>query len=167
VDRDSHLAPDGWPGRKLPCSASTTLVAGAGAVCTHLKLDMTAGRLRCWALNGGKEIALPKQVRGYVWNSAARSSARVIAEKWGYDRAPWWDSVLFWWVPVPGWPDLPQGRMAFDLHSGKLISSWKTRLQDSRNRSELPHPYMCALSNGGEFVSESGNGWVELYRITP
>ena len=167
VDRGSQQSPSGWPGRKLPC-VSTMLAVGADAVCSSLDgANITKGKLHCWAINGGMEIPVQKQARGYVLNQAATSSTRVVADKWEYDRDPWWDTLLFWWVPVPGFPPLPRRRAIFDLRSGNWISSWKPRIQGSRSPYIVDHPYHCALSTGGEFLAETGDGGLELYRLAP
>src|SRR5258708_15792116 len=135
------------------------LVGGAGAVCSSLEGgDMTKGKLHCWAINGGKEIPVPKQAHSYVLNSAATSSARVIVEKWEYERSPWWDSLLFWWVPVPGPSALPRRRVVFDLRSGTWISSWKARIQVLSSPHILGHAYRCVLSTSGEFLSQRRHG---------
>jgi hypothetical protein len=168
MDRASRLASSGWPGRKLPCGSGMMLVVGAEAVCSSVDGgNRTKGKLHCWAINGGKEIPVPKQARGYVLNQAATSSARVVAEKWEYDRDPWWESLLFWWVPYPGSSALPRRRAVFDLLSGNWISSWKPRIQDSTSPDVEDHPYHCALSANGEFFAESGDGGLELYRLAP
>jgi hypothetical protein len=168
LDRASHEAPSGWSGRKLPCGAGMTLVVGAEAVCSRLVGgNISKGELNCWAINGGEKIPVPKQFRGYELNQTAPSSARVIAEKWEYDRNPWWDSLLTWWVPVPGSSPLPRRRVVFDLRSGNLVSSWKARIQDSRSPYIMDHPYHCVLSTSGEFLAESGDGGLELYRLVP
>jgi hypothetical protein len=159
MDRASHCALNGWTTRKLPCGVSR-MAEGAEALCTD------GERLHCWAINGGKEIPVPRQVRGYRLNQAATSSARVIAEKWEYDRGPWWDLLLTWRVPVD-WPVLPRRRVVFDLRSGNRISSWRPRIQDSTNPFIEGRPYHCALSANGEFLAESGDGRLELYRLTP
>jgi hypothetical protein len=168
VDLASHQTLNGWADRKLPCSTDMMLVVGAEAVCSSLEGgDMTKGKLHCWAINGGKEIPIPKKARGHVLNSAAITSARVVAEKWEYERSPWWISLLFWWVPVPGPSALPQRRVVFDLRSEDWISSWKSRLQDSSSPRVLGHAYRCALATNGEFLAESGDGGLELFRIAP
>lgn len=159
VDGVSHRELNGWPMRKSPCGANMTMAAGAEALCFNVE----GGRLRCRAINGGKEIPVPSQARKYLVSQAATSSTRILIEKWGYED-PWWarflSLLLFWWVPEDGPPPIPMRRAVLDLHSGSWISSWKPRIQAS-----MDHPYHCALSASGEFLAESGDGSLELYRL--
>jgi hypothetical protein len=146
------------------------LAVGAEAWCfsLHGQNITKNGKLHCRAINGGKEIPVPKQVRDYELTQAATSSARVVVEKWEYDRSsPWWTWPLTWWVPYPGSPPLPRRRVVFDIRSGNWISSWKPRVQDSRSPYIVDHPYHCALSTSGDFLAESGDGGLELYRLAP
>ena len=69
------------------------------------------------------------------------------------------------WIPNPGSPPFPRSRAVFDLRSQTWISSWKPRIQDSRSPYTTDHPYHCALSSSGEFLAESGDGSVTLYRF--
>jgi hypothetical protein len=154
VDRASHRALSGWPIQR--CGARMMLAAGAEALCFNVE----GGRLHCRAINGGKDIPVPKQARNYVMSQAATSSARVLIEKWEEYRIPWWEGVLIWWLPYPGGPPALHQRAVLDLHSGSWISSWKPRTQAS-----MDHPYHCALSMSGEFLIESGDGALELYRL--
>ena len=158
MDRDSQRTLTGWPTRKSPC-AHTILAAGAEALC------FDNGGLHCRAINGGKGIHLPGQVRGYRLNQAAISSPRVIAEKWTIDRGPWWSLPLVFWIPAPLPPPLPRERTVFDLRSGKLTASWNVRMP--RSTSPYFQNYLCALSANGELLAESGDGMLELYRLTP
>jgi hypothetical protein len=168
VDRTSHEALMGWPSRESPCGANMKLSVGAGAVCSSLYSENIANsRLHCQAVDGRMEIPVPKQVRGYVLEQAATSSARVVVEKWEYDRDPWWELLLTWWVPDPGGPPLPRQRAAFDLGSGRLIASWKPRIQDSRSPHGEDWPYHFALSASGDFLAEGGDGVLELYSLVP
>jgi hypothetical protein len=70
-------------------------------------------------------------------------------------------------VAFPGSPPLPRRRVVFDIRSGNWISSWKPRIQESRSPYIVDHPYHCALSTSGEFLAESGDGGLELYRLAP
>jgi hypothetical protein len=159
VDRTLHQELNGWPTRQSPCGVNMKLAVGAGALCFNLYSENTNGTLHCRAVDGGLEIPVPKQVRRYQMAQAATSSARVVAEKWEEDRGPWWALLLMWWVPVPGYPLVPIKGAAFDLRSRRLLSSWKPRIQDSGS------PYVAALSSGGEFLAESGDGVLELYNF--
>ncbi len=164
VDRASHQSLSGWPMRKVPGpSGGATLAVGAEAFCfnLHAQNDLRHGKLHCREINSDTEISVPKQVRAYQLTAAAASSARVIAERWEQDHLPWWE----WWVPFPGWPALPVRRVVFDLRSGNVIASWKPRIQDSRSPYIADHPYHCALSASGEYLAESGDGSIELYRF--
>jgi|SRR5579863_374767 len=163
VDRTSHQVLI-WPTQKSPCGANMKLALGAGALCLNVYNENTNGSLHCRAVEGGKEIPVPSQVRGYQLEQAATSSARVVAEKWEEDRGPWWALLLMWWVPVPGYPVLPVKAATFDLRSKRRIASWKPRTQSPRN-SYIVKPYHCALSSGGELLAESGDGVLELYSL--
>jgi hypothetical protein len=135
---------------------------GAQALCFDVDQN-----LHCRAIDGAKEIRVSKQARGYQLNQTAISSARVVADRWEYDHDPWWSLLLTWWVPDPGSPPLPRSRAVFDLRSQTWISSWKPRIQDARSPYITDHPYHCALSSSGEFLAESGDGGVTLYRFAP
>jgi hypothetical protein len=163
ADRASHQSLSGWPMRKVPSpSGGAMLAVGAEALCfsLHEQNDFENGKLRCREIHGGTEIPILKQLQAYKLTEAASSSARVVAEKWEQYHLPWWE----FWVPIPGYPALPVRRVVFDLRSGNLIASWKPRIQDSRRPN---HPYHCALSASGEYLAESGDGSVELYRLAP
>jgi hypothetical protein len=162
VDLASNQPLRGWPTRKASCAANLTLAVGAEALCFNLDR-----RLHCRAVDGAREIPVPKQLRNYVLSQAASSSARVVAERWEADHFSWWETLLFWWVPYPGFPALPRQAMAFDLRSGTVISSWKPRIQDSRSPHIEDWPYHLALSARGELLGESGDGVLELYRLAP
>ncbi len=156
ADIASHLALSGWPTRKSPCGMNMMLAAGAEALCYQLGgVNIANGKLHCWAVNGGKEIFVPKQVRDYVLNQAAVSSALIVADRWTYPR--FGDLA----------PPLPQQRGIFDFRSGSWISSWKPRIQQSTSPYVADRPYHCALSARGEFLAESGDGALDLYRIVP
>jgi len=166
ADRASHQALNGWPIRKVPGpSGGAMLAIGAEAWCfsLHEQNDLKNGKLQCREINGGTEIPVLKQVWSYQLTEAASSSARVVAEKWEQYHLPWWE----WWVPVPGWPALPVRRVVFDLRSGNVIASWKPRIQDSMSPYIADYPYHCALSASGEYLAESGDGSIELYRLAP
>jgi len=170
VDLTSHLALSGWPTRKVPfpCGAGGIAV-GAEAFCfsLHSQNVFDNGKLHCRAINGGMEIPVPKQVRDYGLRLAADSSSRIVVEKWELDHDPWWALLWTWWAPDPGTPALPRRRVAFDLRSGSLISSWKPWIQSYTSAHVEDWPSPCALSAGGEFLSESGDGGLELYRLAP
>ena len=169
VDSVSSHALLGWPAKKSPWGASPMLAVGAEVLCLQLLegKNVTNGRLHCWAIKGGNEIPVPKKARKTVPNQAATFSARAIVEKWEYDRDPWWNQLLFWWVPVPGFPPLPRQRVVLDLRSGQWISAWKPRIQDSHSPYITDHAYHCALSARGDLVAESGDGEVDLHRLAP
>jgi hypothetical protein len=139
------------------------LAEGAEALC------LDNGELHCPAINGGREIPIPRQVRDYELSETAGSSPRVIADKWRHDREPWWAELLTWWLwsPIEEGPAYPRQRVVFDLRSGKLITSWKPRIQHSTSPYVQDRPYLCALSANGEFLAESGDGTLELYRLAP
>ena len=168
VDRSSHCPLKGWPTRKLPCGFATMAV-GAEALCFDLVGDVDYERLHCRAINGGREIPIPKQVRGYELIQTAISSDRVVADRWKHDHDPWWSQLLFWWLwsPIQESPSLPRRRVLFDLRSGHRMSSWKPRIQQSTSPTVLDWPYRCALSPSGEFLAEGGDGLLELYRLSP
>jgi hypothetical protein len=161
VDRTSHQVLI-WPTQKSPCGANLKLAVGAGAFCLNFYNENTNGSLHCRPVEGGKEIPVPSQVRGYQLEQAATSSARVVAEKWEEDRGPGWALLLTWWVPVPGYPVLPIKGAVFDLRSKRLIASWKPRTQSPTN-SYFVRPYHYALSTAGHLLAESGDGVLELY----
>ncbi|MGD0619228.1 MAG: hypothetical protein ABSB67_16400 [Bryobacteraceae bacterium] len=170
IDRDSHRTLTGWPTRKAPCGGSEMLAAGAEALCFDLDDGFVDNeRLDCRAISGGKEIHIPRQVRGFELNQAAAFSPRVVADKWRHDREPLWAELLTWWL----WPSieegfpLPRQRVVFDIRSGKLIASWKPRVQHSTSPYVQDWPYRCALSSKGELLAESGDGTLELYRFAP
>ena len=173
ADRASHESLSGWPTRKVPWpSGNATLAAGPGAFCfsLHDQNDLKNGKLHCREINGGTEIPVPKELRAYELTEAASSSARVVAEKWEEQyRLRWWEWWVpwVWFLPVPGYPALPVRRVVFDLRSGNVIASWKPRIQDSRSPYIADHPYHCALSASGEYLAESGDGSIELYRLAP
>jgi hypothetical protein len=162
VDLASHRALNGWPIRTSRCGIHIAVAVGAEALCFNVDEN-----LHCRAINGAAEIPVPKQARGYQLNQAAISSARVVADRWEYDRDPWWSLPLIFWIPYPGSPPLPRKRAVFDLRSQTWISSWKPRIQDARSPYITDHPYHCALSSSGEFLAESGDGGVTLYRFAP
>jgi len=162
ADRASQHPLSGWPTRKSQCGTNMTLAVGAEALCFNL-----VGKLHCLTADGAREVPIPKPVRSYVFNQAASSSARVVAEKWEADHFSWWEMLLFWWVPFPGFPALPRHGVAFDLRSGTVVSSWKSRIQDSRSPYIQDWPYHFALSARGEFLAESGDGVLELYHLAP
>lgn len=161
VDAGSHRELKGWPTRTSPCGENVALAAGADAFC----FNADGGRLHCRTIDGGKEIPVPKHARKYVVSQAATSSARVIAEKWEYDCVPWWSRVLFWWDPFPCLPARPTRRAILDLRSGNWISSWRPRIQDARSTDTMERPFHQALSTSGEFLAESREGSLELYRL--
>ncbi len=154
VDRASHRALSGWP-TKSPCGTDMILAVGAEALCFNIGENITNSKLHCWAVQGGKELSLPKQVRDSVLDQASGRTARVVADQWKYQRFVWLS------------PPFPQRRAIFDLRSGAWMASWKPRIQDSTIPSVENSPYRCALSARGEYVAESGDGSVELYRIAP
>ena len=121
--------------------------------------------LQCRAIQDDSEIPVPKQVREYKVTQAAHSSARFIAEKWEQPHKPWWEVLLFWYAPDS--PPLPRLRVVFDLRTGKLIASWKPRIQISNSPHVEDWPYYCASSGNGELVAESGDGVLEVYRLAP
>jgi hypothetical protein len=162
VDLDSHSSPPEWPGLRLPCSWPLKASAGAEALCFNPK----GGKLHCWSILSGRELSLPKQVREYTVTESSANSPRVIAERWQPNRGPWWESLFNWWVPVPGFPELPQLRAAFDLRSSGPISAWRPRIQESSFGSFANRLYLCALSSHGDLLAESGDGAIELYRFS-
>jgi hypothetical protein len=166
VEYASRQAPPGWRGRNQEFGSPPTFAEGADAVCSSVTIS---GGPHCWAIRGGKEIPVPKQARGYSISRSSASSPRVLAEKWDYERDPWWDwlltRLLFWWVPED-WdpPRIGQRQVVFDLRSGKWLSSWGTRIS---NPIRPFHPHHYALSANGELLAESGDGGLELYRLAP
>jgi hypothetical protein len=162
VDVNSHQRLNGWPTPKMESVGGLgDIAAGAGAFCFSLY-----GKLHCRLVVGGMDIPLPKRLRDYSFNTGANSSSRIVVEKESR-HDPWWESLLWWWVPVPGYPVLPRRRVIVDLRSGSAIASWKARIQDSRSPHVEDWPYHCALSPTGEFLAESGDGVLELYRLAP
>jgi hypothetical protein len=155
LETASHRALNGTPIRGAPCGEAVTLVAGADALCFPDDTAIATRKLHCWEVSGGREIFLSEQARDYVINQSATSSARVVADKWEYARFAFEK------------PPLPRRRAILDLRSGTWISSWKPRIQDSTSPDVKDWPYHCALSAHGELFAESGDGSLELYRITP
>jgi hypothetical protein len=154
ADRASQRALSGWPTRKSPCGMNVVLAVGAEALCYQLGgVNIANAKLHCWAVNGGKEIFVPKRLRDYVFNQAAVSSSLVVVDRWKYPR---FTDLM---------PPLPQQRGIFDFRSGTWISSWKPRIQQSTSPYVADRPYHCALSARSEFLAESGDGTLELYRI--
>jgi hypothetical protein len=159
VDRDSHLPLSGWPHRKLTFVANMTFAVGAGMFCSTIAeaQQLTKPRLHCWAVNGGTETELPGELTRYSLGGSAISSFRVVAEKWKHDRFEWLGES----------PALPRVRAVVDLHSGKVITSWEPRIQNSNSPTVQDWPYHCALSSTGEFIAEAGDGSMEFYHVAP
>jgi hypothetical protein len=156
ADRDSHRALSGWPSKKAQCGMAIVLAAGAETLCFSLgDGTITNAKLHCLAVEGGKEILVPKRIRGYELVQAGVASARIVGDRWIHERFVWES------------PPILQRRTIFDLRSGDQISSWKPRVQNTTNPLTTIPPYHCALSPSGEFVAESGDDSLELYRITP
>jgi hypothetical protein len=116
-------------------------------------------------LQSGVEMVIPKQFRRYELNQAASSSARVVVDRWEQDRGPWWDLLLTWWVPAdPVW--VLRQRAILDLRSGIRVYSWKPGVQQQSGGPGIEDAvYRCALSSHGDYVAESGDGRLELYRL--
>jgi hypothetical protein len=151
-----------------PCQPERRLAAGADAYCFSTYYP-SAGKtdLQCRAIQGDSEIPVPKQLREYRVTQATHSSGRFIADKWEPPHKPWWEVLFFWWAPDAGSHSLPQKRVVFDLHTGKLISSWKPQIQTSNSAHLEDWPHHCAISGHGELVAESGDGVLEVYRLAP
>jgi hypothetical protein len=119
-------------------------------------------KLVCREMNGGKEIALPKEMRSSRPKQASASSSRFVTFVWETWRDPGWA----WLVPPPlligyeGTP-VPGYDAVFDLRTGTMIYSRQTRAHASKSS------YNLALSATGEFLAESGDGVVELNRLAP
>jgi WD40 repeat protein len=164
LDRTSRRALTGWPMRRVPYPSSVaTLAGGAEAFCFefHDQNDFKHERLICREIEGDTKIPVSKPLCSYRLSEAAFSSTRVVAENWEEMDHHWWEMFAL----TVGGHKLPVQRGIFDLRSGKLISSWKPRIQDSRSPYITDHPYQCALSPNGDFLAEGGNGGVELYRL--
>jgi hypothetical protein len=154
LDRASRQPFAGWERPKSLCGVNPIFALGTGALCNNLA-GGDKQSLHCWAVNGAKEISIPKQLRDYRLNQAAASSTFVVADQWRYDR--------FDWLGLS--PPLPRRRVVLDLRSGKELSSWKPRLQNSTSPSVEDWPYHCAVTSGGEYLAESGDAELDLYRI--
>jgi hypothetical protein len=155
IDGTSRLPLSGWLRPKPGCGTNTLLAPGAGLLCAKFaEVKAREPRLHCWTAEGAEEISLPKPWREYQLSQPALTSTRVIAEKWGYPH-----------LSLGLSPSYPRRRMVLDVRSGKQISSWAPRQQHSRTSPHVEDwPFHCALSSGGEFLAESGDGSLELYR---
>jgi WD40 repeat protein len=114
----------------------------------------TERRPRCWSVESGKEIHLSSALGGLEFKSAAALSPRAIVEHWGISHG--FLSDLF--------PATLKRRAVYDFSSQAIVASWEI----------VPHtldltqePDSCAISPDGQFVAESGDGVVRLYRLTP
>jgi hypothetical protein len=151
-----------------PCEPQRRLAVGAEAYCFSTYYPSAQKtELHCRGIQGDSEIPVPKQVREYRVTQAAHSSGRFIADKWEQPHKPWWEVLFFWWVPDAGSTPLPRQRVVFDLSAGKLISSWKPRIQVSNSPHVEDWPHHCTISGNGELVAESGDGGLEVYRLAP
>ena len=137
----SHQTLTRWPtNAKSLCYDSAVVAVGAGALCfnSYDPVNRQRQSVACKAVKEGAEISLPKQLRNFRLTQSAISVPRVVIEKWQPDHDPWWTWLflpLTWWIPIPGYPTLPQRRLVLDLHSGEVISSWKPRIQNSTSPS--------------------------------
>jgi hypothetical protein len=156
-----------WPTPKVPWPCGLAVLAtGAQAMCANvLDKDRYADKrkLHCWKASG--EMAIPKKLRDYQLSQAATSSTRVLAERWGLDHYPWWVLLLTWWVPEDP-PEVLKERVVFDVESGARICAWKPATQESLSPYRHVGYYAAAISADGEYVAESGDGNLILYRIT-
>jgi hypothetical protein len=99
------------------------LAIGAQAMCANVLDNRNAEKrkLHCWTASG--EMAIPEKLRDYQLSQAATSSTRVLAERWGLFRYPWWVLLLTWWVPEDP-PVVLKERAILDIKSGTRICSW-------------------------------------------
>ncbi len=163
VNRQSHQPLPGWPTGKSPCGSAVGIAAGAGMMCQTVEQ-----KLRCLTVNGGRDIAPPKQLLKYRLDQTSDSSARVVAQRWDYDHDPWWTWLLLpllWFGDDPGGPALPKQAAILDLTTGKTLSSWKPKIQDSRSPHVEDWPFHLSLSSKGDLLAESGDGTLELFRV--
>lgn len=155
LDRATHRVLAGWPRADWRCGDNMILSEGSEALCDNENPGVRVDKqeLHCWSINGAREIPVPKQYRYFRPIQAAALSSRVIADRWG------WDFFAFMQLPYP------KLRATFDLLSGKQIASWKPRMQHTYTADVFDRPFHAALSAGGQYVAESGDGLVELYRL--
>jgi hypothetical protein len=152
LDRAASRPLPGWPRPDWQCGTNLMFAEGAEALCNSVD-PVDKQELRCWSVDGAKEISVPKKFEHYRLDQTATSSPRVIADRWGWD---------FFAIESPAYP---KQRVVFDLRSGKEIASWKPRMQQSSSAWNEDRPYHCALSENGEYVAESGDGLLEVYRL--
>jgi len=162
---DSSLALSAWE-LPFPCE-SPKIITAASAYCVPVRKHSADNeKLQCKSILANADIPVPKEVRDYRVLGVAAESPRLIAEKWEYRRDAWWQWLLFsWWIPDPGSPALPRHRAVFDLGSETLVSSWTPRIQVSDSPYVDDRPYRCAISGDGEFVVESGDGVLDVFRL--
>ena len=154
VSRVSKAELSGLTFPKSLCSVNRLVDVGREELCFAAS-DGNRWRLRCVATNGGREIAIPKQLRDYEPIEGATLSSRLVSQKWGTPRFAWES------------PPVVMRRVIFDIDSGKEIAAWKPRLQISNSPVNADRPYRCAISPGGEYLTESGDGNLEYYRLAP
>ena len=150
-ERISGRPLDGWPKPKESCISPLMLSQNGATLCANFGLGRSVDhqKLQCWDPDGAREIPVPKQLRHYQLHQMAAMSGGVLVDQWKY---PWYDLS----------PPLLTQRAVFDVRTGKIAAAWQPRMQRSGAHSV---PYSCALSAHAEYVAESGDGLLELYRL--
>jgi hypothetical protein len=156
ADRDSQRLTSGMLLRAAYQDSNTIMAQGAAAVCSALA---PAGRyksvLRCWNLPDGEVIPLAHELTEYRVTQASRSSPRVVAERWGYHSSELLKEV----------PDMLT-LIVVDLRTGRQIASLKPRAQHEYSSGGIwDRCFQYALSPGGDFLAEGGDGTLRLYQV--
>jgi hypothetical protein len=155
ADRDSHTLTSGMLSQAAHWDNNTIMAQGAGMFCSQL---LQAGEykhvLNCWNLPDGQVIPLPSELMNYGVAQASRSSPRVIAERMGYHPFTLFREAR----------DL-LSLIVVDLRSGHRIASLKPRQQQESYSSQGDRYFQHALSPGGDFLAEGGDGVLSLHRL--
>lgn len=147
-DRDSRMRVGSW---NTPyCLSVPTTVAGANALCGSDPVG-----LHCWTLPEGTEIPIPANSAADTPASGSTLSTRIVVDH--KTRG------LFAFEQLPR----ASQRAIVDLQSGRILSSWKPRIQPPTGSNPELWPYHCAISSDGRTLAISGDGALELYRIAP
>ena len=132
-------------------------ICGGGTVDEDARVPVT-----CWDSDTGVEIATASSVNGGTPIATALHASRIIASD--YSR-----------VPIPfttEYAEVLRRRVVWDFHSGRELISWRPQYQTylfrTRTRSRsVKEPFRFAISPGGTYILEGGNGILSLYRIEP
>jgi hypothetical protein len=157
-DRDSHALTSGIFLADTYGDGSPIMTPGAEAVCiTVSHPGQSKWTLGCRSLPKGSAIPIPKDLAEYVITQASNNSSVVVAERFGYHA---WS--LF--REVPDYLNL----LVVDVRSGHRLASLKPRMQPGNGAtlSNIQNWYFqYALSPGGRFLAEGGNGDLRLFQL--